>query len=111
MRILNKDLNEVIDGFKVIANLMPDFKCRAILGMTETLDAISSVDIPNCFDVRDIGRGVLDKLRSKLQHKMTIKEIISKDSADNEVIIAKTLIFDEEEFEECFLEMIEEYNL
>ena len=43
MRVLNKDLNKVIDGFKVVANLMPDFKCRAILGMTETLDAISSI--------------------------------------------------------------------
>ena len=111
MRVLNKDLNEVIDGFKVVANLMPDFKCRAILGMTETLDAISSVDIPGCNDVRDIGRKVLEKFRDKLYSKMTSKEIISKDSADNEVLIARTFIFDEEEFEECFLEMIEEYNL
>ena len=84
MRILNKDLNQVIDGFKVVANLMPDFKCRAILGMTETLDAISSVDIPNCHDVRDIGRGVLDKLHTKLLKKC--KEQTVARYVNNEII-------------------------
>ena len=110
MRVLNKDLNEVIDGFKVVANLMPDFKCRAILGMTETLDAISSVDIPNCFDVRDIGRGVLDKLHTKLLKKC--KEPIVAKYVDNKFMpVTGILQISKEDFDECFLEMIEEYNL
>ena len=108
MRILNKDLNEVIDGFKVVANLMPDFKCRAILGMTETLDAISSVNIPDCRDVRDIGRNVLEKFRDKLYSKMTSKEITAKGNDHEDRLI---FTIDEENLEECFLEMIEEYNL
>lgn len=111
MKVLNSDIDKVIEGFKGIAYLFPPVKQNTMLGMCETLNAMSCIDLPNCNDLRDLIRDIVVEYRDKLYKKLTAHDLTALDHKDNERLVARCFSIDEEDFDEAFYEMVEKYKL